>query len=339
MVDASYLVEPVHGLWLLSIDVNVFEPRDGNRNPAGEASYIDSTDAGWSAMLRHKPFVLDWMADVARRARSLGKRMLAFSHYPALNPLGDTHADELALFGLTDLVRRAPGPAIARAVARTGIGVHFSGHLHVNATTPWRDGDAFLVNVAVPSTVAFPPGYKIATFEHGDLTVRTVALDDVSGFDRAFPAYRAEAAREGPTQAALWKASSLGDFLSRHVAELVAHRYLPRDWPVEIGGLASSIDLAELARMAGVETEALPFLVMVEDWYRLRQGGELALPLITPERLGLYSTLDAAFAARNWPEGSRTPPSRRGLRHSHRSTSPDRRCAKRRRPAGRWDRW
>ena len=100
MIDASYLVEPVPGLWLLSIDANVFEPKDGDSDPAAEASYIDSSDAGWNAMLRHKPFVLDWMAEVARRARRLEKRLLPFSHYPALDTLGETHADEVALFGL-----------------------------------------------------------------------------------------------------------------------------------------------------------------------------------------------------------------------------------------------
>ena len=36
---------------------------------AAEASWIDSTDAGWNAVPRLKPFVLDWMRDVAARAR------------------------------------------------------------------------------------------------------------------------------------------------------------------------------------------------------------------------------------------------------------------------------
>ena len=160
MVDASYLVEPVRGLWLLSIDANVFEPRNGDLDPAAEASYVDSTDAGWNAVVRLKPFLLDWMADVAARARAGGKRLLAFSHYPCLDLLGATHADEVALFGETGLVRRTPTAATARAVAATGIGVHFSGHLHVNDTTIWRDGARSLVNVAVPSTVAFPPATR-----------------------------------------------------------------------------------------------------------------------------------------------------------------------------------
>ena len=63
-------------------------------------------------MLRHKPFVLDWMAEVAARARAgAPKRLLAFSHYPALDPLGPARDDERALFGETGLARRAPATA------------------------------------------------------------------------------------------------------------------------------------------------------------------------------------------------------------------------------------
>ncbi|HET9067561.1 MAG TPA: metallophosphoesterase [Amaricoccus sp.] len=304
MIDASYLVEPAAGLWLLSIDANVFEPRDGDGDPEAEASYIDSTDAGWNAMLRHKPFVVGWMADVARRAQAAGKRLLAFSHYPALDPLGGAHADEVALFGETGHVRRAPAEAVAAALAGAGVGVHFSGHLHVNATSSWRrDGD-FLVNVAVPSTVAFPSGYKIATFEGGELAVETVALDSVPGHDRAFAAYRAEIGRAGPSHAGLVEASSLGDFLNRHISELAASRYLPREWPARIAAIAQNLDLADLGAMAGVEVEPLPFATLLSDWYRLRKGGELALPAIPAERLRAYATLGQAFAARAWPEGS-----------------------------------
>ena len=239
MIDASYLVEPVEGLWLLSIDANVFEPRDGDLDPTAEASYIDSTDAGWNAMLRHKPFMLDWMARGGRtRPRRLGKRLLAFSHYPVLDLLGSTLADEARIFGETSFIRRAPGAEIARAAALTGIKVHFSGHLHVNDTARWREGSDFLVNVSVPSMVGFPPGYKIALFEGNNLHVATVALPDVSGHDRAFAAYRAEIAGDGPEHAALPAASSHGDFLSRHLAEIVRHRYLPREWPADLAAMA-----------------------------------------------------------------------------------------------------
>ena len=303
IIDASYLVEPVPGLWLLAIDANVFEPRDGDGDPVLEESWIDSTDAGWNAMVRHKPFVLDWMADVARRARAGGKRLLAFSHYPPLNLLGPALAEERRLFGETGFVRRAPTEAVARAVAATGIGVHFSGHLHVNDTTLWRDGAHFLVNVAVPSTVAFPSGYKIARFDGPDLlSIETVPIDDVPGFEAAFAAYRSEA---GASATGLTEATSHGDFLARHLSALVTARYLPREWPADLAALVARLDSADLHRMAGPPVPAgpaLPLRALVEDWYRLRKARGLAA--VPSERRAAWAALDRAFAARAWPEGS-----------------------------------
>ncbi len=39
------------------IDANVFEPNNGDLSNAGSAAFIEhSTNAGWNAMLVHKPF-------------------------------------------------------------------------------------------------------------------------------------------------------------------------------------------------------------------------------------------------------------------------------------------
>ena len=67
LMDASYLVEPEPGLWLLMIDANVFEPRDGLFEEGDEAAFVDSTGAGWNALIRLKPFIVDWIADVSAR--------------------------------------------------------------------------------------------------------------------------------------------------------------------------------------------------------------------------------------------------------------------------------
>lgn len=121
MIDASFLVEPVEGLWLLSIDANVFEPKNGDLDPTLEKSYHDSTDAGWNAMPRNKGFVLDWMKDVAVRAEALGKRLVAFSHYPVIDPLNGTWADEARLLNDTSFLRRTPRAEVSKAAAATGI--------------------------------------------------------------------------------------------------------------------------------------------------------------------------------------------------------------------------
>jgi len=309
MIDASYLVEPVAGLWVLSLDANVFEPRNGDLDPTREASYHDSTSAGWNAMLRHKPFIFDWMSDVARRAREQKKKLIVFSHYPMINPSNGALADEMALFGMSDSLRRVPVRAVAETVAATGIKVHFGGHLHVNHTAVFHDSDGFLVNVAVPSMVAFPPAYKLVDIEVERLTVETVLIDDVPGYDVAFPFYQAETDSEGLTGAA-----DHADFLDRHLALLVRERYLPKEWPADLAHLAPMLSLAELDRLAGeprsllaeeigprVSDGQLTLLDMITDWYRLRKANSLALDFIPPERIARYRALVRRYQAeRSW---------------------------------------
>ena len=115
-VDASYLVEPVEGVWLLSIDGNVFVPRDGEFALA-EEEFDDSTDAGYNALVAHRPYMLDWIADVSRRAARLGKRLISFAHYPAVDPFDGTFDDEQRLFGRTIFVRRTPSSTTAALLA------------------------------------------------------------------------------------------------------------------------------------------------------------------------------------------------------------------------------
>lgn len=313
IIDASYLVEPVAGLWVLSLDANVFEPRNGDLDPTREASYHDSTSAGWNAMLRHKPFIFDWMSDVACRAREQKKKLIVFSHYPMINPSNGALADEMALFGMSDSVRRVPVRAVAETVAATGIKVHFGGHLHVNHTAVFRDGDGFLVNVAVPSMVAFPPAYKLVDIEAERLTVETALIDDVPDYDAAFSFYQTETDSEGLTGAA-----DHADFLDRHLALLVRERYLPKEWPADLARLAPMLSLTELDRLAGeprslmaeeigprMSDGQLTLLDMITDWYRLRKANSLALDFIPFERLVRYRLLVRRFQTdKGWLPGS-----------------------------------
>ena len=177
LMDASYLVEPVAGLWFLMIDANVFEPRNGEFANGDAGAFVDSTNAGWNALLRHKHFILDWAKDVAARAKREGKQLLAFSHYPMLDMFNGTAEDELALFGRTSSIERTPSEAVASAAIDAGLHIHFSGHLHVNDTAMVRSNNGWLVNIGVPSLVAFPPAFKVIVPDGSKLLVETVSLD------------------------------------------------------------------------------------------------------------------------------------------------------------------
>jgi hypothetical protein len=255
------------------IDANIWIPH-GRDGPLGPEGYADATDAGWTAMRTHKPFILDWMRDVAQRAARSGKRLLTFSHYPALNPFADSALAEAALLGQTPLARRAPTDAAAQAVAATGIGLHVSGHLHVNATTritgPAQHG---LVNVAVPSLAAFPAAYKIVTLT-GAVEVQTVGIGQMPMPDLT------------PYPGSLAGHETYGGFLAAQARHLVSRRLLRREWPADLAAVVPGLTLADMTQTAlGAD---VPALTVIEDWHLLRMGGPFGADLIPADRLALY---------------------------------------------------
>ncbi len=286
MMDLSYLVEPEPGLWLLMIDANVFVPFDLAERGGHQDDYADSTDAGWQAMLRHKPFILPWMQDVARRAALQGKRLLTFSHYPMLDACPAARVDAAAVFGAVPMVRRAPGPEVARAVLNTGIKVAFSGHLHQNDTALHRADGQFVVNVGVPSLGAFPGCWKTVTMDDQRVTVETISTGSMPMPDVVRQAYRFEQSLKDIGAERLIAADSYGVFLAEHAAHLVVRRHLRREWPAEMVPLVMQSTLADLVGEA--DLAGITVLTLVQDWYRVQAGGEFGVALIPPARMQAY---------------------------------------------------
>ncbi|MDD7969964.1 metallophosphoesterase [Roseinatronobacter alkalisoli] len=307
-LDLSYLVEPQKGLWLVSIDANVFEPRNGCADNTDPSSFADSTDAGWNSLVRLKPFILDWLVDVSTRAKAQGKTLICFSHYPVLDTYDGTFAQESMLFGATQAVRRTPDHATGRAVAATGIGVHFSGHLHVCDTcTTCIDGHT-LTNHAIPSPVAFPPAFAVvsADGESRNVQYRQIEFDD---FDAFFPFYHRDAAQSDWMQA-----QSYGDFLYRHVRQLVVQRHLPKEWPADLAQFIQAVGVNELIRIADIqrplqaatyipsrrEQDEITGIDLITDWYAARNAGTLVTQFVSPQRLAIYRRLIECYAGRSW---------------------------------------
>jgi 3',5'-cyclic AMP phosphodiesterase CpdA len=319
LMDASYLIEPVPNLWLLMIDANVFELRNGESPQAGSNAFTDSTDAGWNAMLVHKPFILDWMKDVSARAKLQGKTLLSFSHYPMIDMMDGTTGDEQTLLGMTSSVRRTPALAVANTVINTGIFVHFSGHLHVNDTASVTSSNGTLTNIGVPSLAAFPPAFKILTIGSKRMDVETISLDDLPIDSKLNSQYRTEIAVTKKSVGSMLDARNYGEFLSGHVDQLVVHRYLKREWPAKLAQAVKLLNLGDLfllaqcrdiisiedvvpvikterARAMGLSNamenmDSISALELLGDWYRLRMGSEMALDWISAERLTIYRVL------------------------------------------------
>lgn len=314
MMDASYLVEPEAGLWLLMIDATVFEPRAGRADATRKRAFHDPSNAGWNAVLRVKPFLLPWIADVHTRAGALGKALLVFSHYPALDPFEQGAQSETALFGQTETALRMPRPEVGEALAAAGVRCHFSGHIHADGLT---QGPGGLWNVAVPSLVSFPPGFKVvqARGAGADTALRIETVSLALPVDANLRQWYAPQA--SPARSAALEAPGYGAFLRAQMRARVLERTVPEGWPPRLAAAlpaASAADLVALlcdpdpgARLLHAQEPAVvegldpaelagcPLGDLVADWYALRQAGPLMAPWLDAGRLQLYRSLAARF--------------------------------------------
>lgn len=308
LMDASYLVEPEDGLWLLMIDANVFEPKNGAFSPHSKQAFKDSTSAGWNAMLRAKPFILGWMADVAARAKAQGKTLLTFSHYPVIDPLDDVDGYEARLFPKSPIMRRLPRPEVAAAVAGAGIRHHFSGHWHVAGVSAREIGSARIENFAVPSLCGFPPGFAFVAAQGAEIAVDLADLSALPVDPDIMMLYAREATQTGDPDAAVLASQTYGVYLRHHAKALVQHRYFPREWPAEVIDLIAPMRLAELltdertspapgaiALLQDDEERSLPVLTVIADWYCLRQASTLALEAFGSRRIDLLERIAHAY--------------------------------------------
>ncbi|MUI14606.1 metallophosphoesterase [Massilia dura] len=269
IVDASYLVEPVKGLWLLAIDANVFIP-NGNFDPANPKNFkgFDGAgNAGWNKVLTHKQHLMDWIKSVNERAKAQGKQLMAFSHYPTMDFYANQTGAMKAVFKSGAFqTARVPDAATTAAVAATGLPVHVGGHMHFNGTNDYSDAAGnFLVNVQSPSLAVYGASYKILSYKDKDtIDVQTVALNAVPRFNELFPHYQAEYDYlQGSTATAdvakRWNRAvldtqSYGEFTRYYFGELSRLRFMDEYWPCEMKEAAMNLDGRQMLILSQLQT-------------------------------------------------------------------------------------
>ena len=300
--DASYLVEPVDGLWLLAIDGGVYLPKEMKD---GKWSYQGSS-AGYNLVLKHKPFLLPWVRKVVEESRKRHKTLVAFSHYPLVDFNDGVSEHVRRIWGDRRFdLHRVPEAEVSEAFLQAGLRLHFAGHMHVNDTGIWEGKDGkHLYNIQIPSIATYVPAYKILTIESDEVfRVETVALDTVPGFDSLFPLYQAEYQSDSlKGHSPVWNkeilsARTYGEFCDYQFRDLVRLRFIPRDLPeswrscLDFTGarmleIVSGEDKSDDAGWTGWCMNDL-----VLDLYRLRYAERLALEDIPRTRLAVYRYL------------------------------------------------
>lgn len=300
--DASYLVEPVDGLWLLAIDGGVYLPKEMKE---GKWTYQGSS-AGYNLVLKHKPFLLPWVRKVVEEAQKRHKILVAFSHYPLVDFNDGVSEHVRRMWGdrCFDL-HRVPEAEVSEAFLQAGLRLHFAGHMHVNDTGIWEGKDGkHLYNIQVPSIATYVPAYKILTIESDEVfRVETVMLDTVPGFDSLFPLYRAECQSDSLRgHSPVWNkeilsARTYGEFCDYQFRDLVRLRFIPRDLPESWRACLDFTGARMLEAVSGEDKSGdadwtgwcMKDLVL--DLYRLRYAERLALKDIPETRLAAYRYL------------------------------------------------
>jgi 3',5'-cyclic AMP phosphodiesterase CpdA len=325
--DASYLVEPVEGLWLLAIDGNVYLPDSKSGN-------YTSSSIGFNLTKDQKNHQLDWIKKVTSEAKRLNKTLISFSHYPIVD-FTDGASEELkALFGPSKFqLNRVPTLETSKSYLDAGISVHFAGHMHSNDTGVFEDSlGRRLVNIQVPSLAAFPPAYKMLSFPSEDLIqIETEILDSVPRMDEFFDLYQMEWNKNKAELDERWNqeiltSKSYLDYTGFHLDELIRLRFLEADWPEPIKSRLLNWNLQDLTYWAGLYSEELSdqFLsksvldslqiqviqerfeldqktwellrevsgkTILKDFYRLKNGGDLAFNSENKFRFFIYSKI------------------------------------------------
>ena len=261
--DASYVVEPVDGLWLLAIDANVYVPRDeiNAGDLADPFNFSASGNAGYNKMVSHKAHVMVWIESVVKRAAAMDKQLIAFSHFPMVEFYDQQSNAIETLFGANNfqLVRR-PDEAVSQSLAATGLKVHVGGHMHINDTGIKHNKEGqFLFNIQAPSIAAYVPAYKLMTLKtDGDIEVETIVLTHIPRFNELFDHYREEyqyLVKQGANtqwDPGILDATSYAEFTQWHIRELTRQRFLPQEWPIEIRTLLFALtgrDILVLSRL------------------------------------------------------------------------------------------
>ncbi|MFB9057374.1 metallophosphoesterase [Mariniflexile ostreae] len=312
--DASYLVEPIQGLWLLAIDANVYMPNKVLPAVSHNPKDFSGASIGYNQVLLQKNHLVDWVRKVAQLAKKKGKVLIAFSHYPMVDFNDDASPEMKAFFGENKMhLHRVPKEKVAEVFADAGIQIHFGGHMHINDTgvRTSKKGNS-LFNIQTPSLAAYAPAYKILTIHSStDFEIETVVMKTVKNFNHLFSLYEQEYAYlQGLEKASIWnkeilEAENYKDFTQWHLEELVRLRFLTKDWSqpflkqiltstgkdLLLQNIEVSHELEQVVfanNLTLKDFEGWTGLDMIYDFYKLRSADELAKRDMEVSRLKQY---------------------------------------------------
>lgn len=310
--DLSYVVEPIEGLWLISLDANTYLKKEIALNDNSTLLAYPNNGLGHDNLLTNKRYLVDWVGMIVQEAERHGKTLLAFSHYPMVD-FTNGASEEIGnlLIGGKMQNSRVPNKKVAEIFAQVGLKLHFGGHMHMNDTGVHTNNNGkTLINVQVPSLAAYKPAYKVITLKNkGIVNVETVIVNTVPSFNEFFELYKQEydflkrSGDENIWDRTILTSKSYGDFTNWHLKELVRLRFLPSDWPKEFLTFLINCSGKELLALSNAEQsggfEALMLRMQTENKFisdlLLESDKGIGNDKLNPKNLEDWSGADLLF--------------------------------------------
>lgn len=293
--DFSYLVEPVKGLWILSIDGNMYEKVAQNKykNISDSYSYINQRE-----------YLLNWITQVVAQSKKLGKRLIAFGHYPILDFNNNQTKALQDLLGQDKFqTHRVSSEQTQNTFLKTGLPIHFAGHMHVNQQGFINNQNDTLWNIQVPSLAAFPPAYKIVEVKESTLAISTKELVEVQGFDSLFKNYYKEQGSENYQD--FLDSENYYQLTKNHLKHLSHGRFYTTDfgdlkWDIykNAPSLSSFISplVKEKLNSSSIEIlQELDFKQVVFDLYLIRNANDIGIRELGQQKVNLYKQWSGAL--------------------------------------------
>ena len=150
----SYLAEPVPGLWVLSLDVAIYEDNIENDYPETGGAF--------------RPETLAWVLDQLAEARALGKPVVAIEHH------GITEHYTGQSLAFADYVVD-DWENVSHTLANAGLKMVFTGHYHANDITESTSSDGLptLFDIETGSLVTYPSPIRFVSLTENGAGIHT----------------------------------------------------------------------------------------------------------------------------------------------------------------------
>ena len=177
----SYVAEPVPGLWVLSLDVAIYEDNIANGTPETGGAF--------------RPETLAWVLEKLAEARSLGKQVIAIQHH-GITEHYTGQSTAFAEYVIDDW------QAVSITLANAGLRMVFTGHYHANditESTPGADGLPTLFDIETGSLVTYPSPVRFVSLTEKAAAIHTEYVTKINYETGgvSFPAYAENFLYEG----------------------------------------------------------------------------------------------------------------------------------------------